>query len=175
FPAPSFGLSGWSSDGTHVFLYDEFDVWTINLYDQKAERITSGRKEKTVFRFYTHLASPYQNIEGLRSHAPTFDLKEGVVFNARNLGDERTGYFTFNSNEGLREIIFGNSLFSNLRLADNGTTVVYTEERYDLPPRLIYKNLGSKESSILFQSNPQHFEYNWGKSELVYYQTEKDS
>lgn len=175
FPAPSFGLPGWSHDGTEVFLYDEFDVWTINLYNQKAEKLTYGRKEKTVFRFYTQLASPYRNIDGLGSHATTFDLKEGVIFNARNLGDERTGYFTFNSNEGLREIVFGNSLFSNLRLAANGTTVVYTEERYDLPPRLIYKNLSSKESSILFQSNPQHFEYSWGKSELVYYQTEKDS
>ena len=77
---------------------------------------------------------------------------------ARNLGDERTGYFTFNSNEGLREIVFGNSLFSNLRLAADGTSVVYTEERYDLPTQLIYKNLSSKASSILFRSNPQHFE-----------------
>src|SRR5690606_29372632 len=50
--------------------------------------------------------------------------------------------------------------------------VIYTQERYEMPPGIMAFNTKSKKSELIFQSNPQHFKYKWGKSKLVDYKIE---
>ncbi|MCG2419749.1 prolyl oligopeptidase family serine peptidase [Aequorivita sp. F47161] len=169
-PFRPYGLAGWTINEAEVLIYDKFDIWAITPNGNKTRKITNGRSEKIRFRLYNYLNNPYKDF-----NAQLYDFTNGIIVKARSLVDERTGYFTYNNNVGLEKIVFKDSFVSNLRLADDGNSVIYTQERYDSPPQLMFLNLKQKKPILLQQSNPQHFKYNWGKSELVYYTSQKDS
>jgi len=55
FPPPynSFGVAGWSVDEKYVFIYDEFDIWRVDIESGKATNFTCGvgRAHSLILRF----------------------------------------------------------------------------------------------------------------------------
>jgi dipeptidyl aminopeptidase/acylaminoacyl peptidase len=175
FPPPSYGNPGWSADEKQILLYDEHDIWAISPDGKKADRITEGKKNSTIYRIYRLSEGPFENSQFEAQNARLFDLKQGVFLSAHNTHDERRGYFNYSVRKGLQEIVFKNSYIKDLRASKDRQQLVYTEERYDAPPMLMYRDMKDAKPVEIQQSNPQHFKYKWGHSQLVYYTTTRDS
>ena len=48
--APSAGKAGWTDGDTCFWIYDEFDIWSIDTKTLKPKRLTEGRENGIVFR-----------------------------------------------------------------------------------------------------------------------------
>jgi dipeptidyl aminopeptidase/acylaminoacyl peptidase len=86
---------------------------------------------------------------------------------------EHTGYCFWNQKTGLQPLLDKKMRTSQFTASEKNNSYVYVEENFNAPPRILIKeNLNSKER-VLFQSNPQHFKYNWGNSKLIAYTNSK--
>ncbi len=170
-PPPSYGNPGWSTDEKEILLYDEYDIWAITPDGKKAEKITQGKESSTIYRLYRLADGRFEYPKFEAQYAKLFNLRESVFITARNPRNESTGYFNYSSKKGLEEIAFKDSYIKDLRASKNRQQLVYSEERYDIPPKLMYRDIKNAKPLEIRQSNPKHFKYKWGHSELVSYTT----
>ncbi len=173
-PYTSYGNAGWTADEKEILLYDAYDIWAVSPNAKSHKRITHGREDGRRYRIYTLTDDIFESSKFDSSYFNTyFDLGEGVILSAYELDTGNSGYFKYSTKKGLVKIVFKDALISNLRLSKNGAAVVYSEERFDLPKRLIFKDLIENRTRMMYQSNPQHFQYKWGREELVSYKNKK--
>lgn len=170
-PPPSYGNPGWSTDEKEILLYDEYDIWAITPDGKKVEKITAGKENSTIYRLYRLSESRFEYPKFEAQYAKLFNLKKGVFITARDTNNESTGYFNYSTKKGLEEIVLKDSYIKNLRASKNRQQLVYTEERFNAPPKLMYRDIKNTNSVAIEQSNRHHFKYKWGHSELVYYTT----
>ena len=165
-----FGSPGWSTTGNEILLYDEFDIWVIKSDGTNARRITNGREQGIKYRL--DLKNDFDRrllYEGLI--VKQYDLHQTIFLRGEGR-DGKTGYFSWNKNNGVVPIIYGDSHFKNLLFTAKKNKFITIEERFNLPPRLITVK-GPAEEKTIFQSNPHHDKFNWGKSELISFQNSK--
>jgi len=167
-----YGNAGWTTSDGEILLYDEFDLWAFKPDGSRNRRLTNGReahiryrldlKPKTVNRKYLY--------EGLLHQQ--YDLKKTLLLRGENQNGQ-TGFYTWDAATGIKTIISNNSYFSNLITGLKRDTYFCMEQKFDLPPRMIALGNNSNEKCI-FQSNPQHADFSWGRSELVSFQNSKN-
>lgn len=158
----------WSVNEEEFIYYDSHDIWASKPNGSNKRRLTFGKENGITFRIYdlafTHLENNIENI----SYSEEYDLKKGVFLKAVD-EDEKSGFF-YLDNKGTQQIVFKNAYIPWLKKAKNTNTVVYTEERFDLPRSIVKTSLLREvKNRLVYQSNPHHFKYNWGKSELLKY------
>lgn len=171
-PNSTYGNPGWTKNEKEIILYDEYDVWAISPTGSRIKRLTSGRENDTKYRIHNFTNDFYENIPFGTMHAGySFNLTEGIVLNIQNKDNGSNGYATYSWNNGMRTIVYKNALISNLRLSKDGTSMVYSEERYDCPRKIYSQKIDREEKKVLYQSNPQQFDYHWGHDELVHFNT----
>lgn len=161
---PPYGNPGWTKDEKEILFYDKYDIYKISTDGSKYRKLTNGRKENKIYRI-----APDENGNQLPG---SFDLKAGTLLKIRDGRDHSTGYAILSENNSLITIIENEGYLSNLKVDDKVETMIYTEENYDRPPALKKYSLVTKKISELHQSNPQHFDFKWSKSELVKYRLE---
>ncbi|SKC10653.1 Dipeptidyl aminopeptidase/acylaminoacyl peptidase [Sphingobacterium nematocida] len=140
-----------TEDPDIVYLTDVFDIWEYNVKKGSAVRITSGREQGrrysfavSNFNFYSH-PWQYQRASILRSGKK--NLLKYV-----NLNDFSEGICILNSNNRVVEqIADGLGNVSEVRFDE--TAIVYKEESFNLPPRIVYLNPESKKRNVLYNSN----------------------
>jgi dipeptidyl aminopeptidase/acylaminoacyl peptidase len=171
-PNSAYGNPGWTKNEKEIILYDEYDVWAISPTASTIKRLTTGRETNTKYRIHNFTNDFYENIPFGTMHAGySFDLSEGIILNIQNNDDGSTGYAFYTLKNGMYKIVQKDALISNLRLSEDGNSIVYTEEQYDHPRTIYSQHLDGKERKVLYQSNPQHFDYRWGNEELVHFNT----
>lgn len=171
-PNSAFEEAIWIENEKEVALYDGLDIWLITVDGKTSKRITNGKETNRKFRF--HLTTDdfvLRTKFGLLHSGNTVNLDRGAILSARDIDKGKTGYFMYTGKDGVQPIVYGDALYSNLRLSKDRKTVVYSMETYNQPPKLIFKNLNKGFERTVYQSNPQHFDYQWGKEELVEYKT----
>lgn len=161
---PSYGCPGWTKDDSALLVYDEFDVWKISLNGNMA-RLTNGRENGTVFRIVPQNYLQHGGINYSGRMTGVFDLSKELWFMGEN--NNRIEYYRWNVTNGCKLAIGSRNSLSSLK-TNAIKTALYVEQSYNLPPRLMYLN-GKGSQKQLFQSNPQHFRYNWGRPEIVSY------
>ncbi len=172
-PNSAYGNPGWTSNDKEIILYDKYDIWVISPDNKTKYRLTTGKERENQYRLYTLFDDFIESSNfGYIHDTPVFNFKNGVVLSAHDLDQGKTGYFTYSIEDGLKTIIFKDALISNLRLSHDGSTLIYSEETYNSPPKLMLKTMDKDNSKILYQSNPQHFDYSWGHSQLIDYTTQ---
>ncbi len=173
-PKGAYGPPIWSEDEKEVALYDGYDIWLITPDGSKAKRITNGKETNSRFRF--HLTTEDFAIRSklsIRHNSNSVDLKRGVIFSVQSLEDGKTGYVEYSRTKGVVPIVFEEALYSNLRMSADRKTIVYSVETYQHPPKLVVQDLKTGKEQMVYQSNPQHFDYQWGKEELVKFESPK--
>ena len=166
----AFGSPGWSTMGNEILLYDEFDIWVVKSDGTNARRITNGREQGIKYRL--DLKNDYEGrplYDG--SIVKQYDLQQTILLYGEGK-DGKTGYFRWNAGKGTVPIIYKDSYFKSLLFDSKKEKFITIEERFDLPPRLINIK-GSAEQKTIFQSNPHHDKFNWGRSELIHFQNSK--
>lgn len=170
---PAYGIAGWTKNDASLLIYDQYDIWEITPDNKKATRLTAGKEKQTCFRIPKKKDGTWnkQNFDGLTSNE--VDLDNGLLLQAK--GDNLfSGYFSWNRKQGEKAIVYSNSHIDQILKASKSNMYGYREQKYDNPPGLFLKEASKIKSQKLFESNPQHHEYEWGKSELIYFQNAKE-
>lgn len=159
------GIMGWTANEKELLVYDTYDIWLLKTAGSSAVRLTNGREKGIVFRLVSK--SPYGATDSASNGV--LDLDNGLLLQA--VSNSKSGYFTWDTSNGLRQIIFENNRIGSIKLSSNGT-YIYVREHSHLSPQLVFQFRNNKPK-VLYQSNPQQKNYAWGFSRLISYENSK--
>lgn len=163
-----YGKMGWTT--TNEFLiYDEFDIWKVGATNLSPKCLTNGRPKGTVYREYKLLdiwEYPINSKSIFKGH----DLSRDLIF---KISDSlfNHGFVKRKPNGQINTFLSKTARISELRKAKFKDSYVFVEENYNSPPKLQYLN-GIKHNTI-FQSNPHHKNFTFGKTEIIAFKNNK--
>jgi len=160
------GIAGWSSCSRYLLVYDEFDLWQIEVSTMVFKRLTRGREEKKVFRISTPLyetTPPYHEL----SNSPSIRLENELLFSVKDHNHGMSGFYSWDRRNGTREILWSEKRINQV-VKTSQEEYIYLGQRFDSPPAIM-KIDGKKNEKLIMQSNPQHKKYMWGKASLLKY------
>ena len=167
---PPYGIGGFTKEDKTLLLYDKHDIWEINSDGSGTKKLTNGRSSQIVYR----LSGIYDATTAIKSwmmpQLPIVDnnsmLMEGIASDFST-----SGYYKLNKFK-IHTITTVAKRLKHLIKAKNCDYYTFTQEDYNSPLEIVGME-GSGKTSSIFKSNKQHYQYNWGKSELISYQNEK--
>lgn len=161
------GLAGWTQDNQAVLLYDYYDIWCVAVDGKKRERLTQGQENNTRFRFQKKQIVGQGNYSGLIDN--NIDITKSITLTAFNHHNGNSGYYRLNPDKRLSELVMDQSLSSHIIESKRSEAFVYEKQKFDNPPTIIFRKNAKDKDKELFISNPQHFRYQWGKSEMIHF------
>lgn len=160
-PADAYGFAGWTEKDASVVLYDQFDLWEVQLATQSARNLTNGfgRKHQLQLRYV-----PLE-IEDLESRRlPT----DGLVLSAAHEVNRSTGFYKLPAGGGEpAKLIHGDKLMSGLIKAKKADAVLFTQQSFVEFPDLWSAKLDLVSPTKISNANPQQSQYVWGTQELI--------
>lgn len=164
------GIAGWTQDDTEIIIYDEYDLWAFTTDGNNYRLLTNGHQLKKVFRLAKISSKKGVNYlyDGLNSEI--LDLSESNYLTAL-CNDGKSGFYKLDPGKAPFKLVFKDSYTDQFQSSTIDDTFFYTEQKFDLPPRLLVYN--KKQIKTVFQSNPQHEKFYWGHSELVEFSNSK--
>jgi dipeptidyl aminopeptidase/acylaminoacyl peptidase len=169
--ASPFGNPAWIQADNTLLVYDKYDIWSIALDGSSARRLTKGRENKTTYRIAPQSPQLYDKMNYDVGYKIMYQPSERLVLKTEAL--EHKGYCFWDKKNGVQPLLDKKMHTSRLLAGQNNDCYVYQEENYNFPPRLLFKQKSNSKEKVLFQSNPQHFKYNWGRSKLISYTNSK--
>jgi len=169
---PSYGIAAWNKKNNSLLIYDQYDIWEITVDGKKTTRLTNGKEKQICYRIPKRKNGTwnYINFDGLS--CSEIELDQGLIMEAN--GDNLfSGYYTWNRKQGEKAIVYSNSQIDQILKTSKSNVYIFREQKYDSPPSLFLKEESKNTPQKLFESNSQHHQYEWGKSELIYYQNAK--
>ncbi|MFN8430419.1 MAG: prolyl oligopeptidase family serine peptidase [Spirosomataceae bacterium] len=162
----SYGVAGFLKDQEKIWLYDKFDIWEANLGKSKElKRLTKGREKGITYRYII-----------LDEKASVIETEMPVLLHQFNHKTKASGYARLNpaDSTGVSELIWDNMHFSEkVWKARNSDDLVFTAESFEVFPDLQHTQMTDfKEIQKISTANPQQESINWGRVELVDYQSQ---
>ncbi|WP_281309749.1 S9 family peptidase [Flavobacterium flavigenum] len=166
-----YGNPGWTPDDAEILIYDQYDLWAIKPNGNSFRRLTHGRESAIQYRIADIPFKKKINLlyEGFRNDI--VDLENGIILRGEG-ADGKTGYFKWRKKPEPKTIVYGDFYAEQLLYNKEKHTFFYTQQKFDVPPTLLYKTAASQAKPI-FESNLQHYHYDWGKAELMHYKNSK--
>lgn len=162
-----YGFAGWTTNN-ELLIFDEFDVWKINGNGKIPQCLTNGRNSGTCFRPYNNL---YEGFSKYGSNSKkVYNLDQNNIFSTRD-SLFNYGYALRKPNGVMQPLLNETGRISELRKANYEDVYIYLKEKNNEPPAIWEMNGRGKK--ILFQSNPQQFKFNIGKTELIPYKNKE--
>jgi dipeptidyl aminopeptidase/acylaminoacyl peptidase len=154
----AYGFGGFTKEGK-ALLYDEFDIWELDLPGEiKPKKLTKGRAETTEFRTFRldrenrNLASYYQG-DLLLSSFGKFTKDEGL--------------HSINANGTIKALIeVGAHSLSGVQKAENAEVLTFRKEDFQNYPDVFVLDTTSENLKIT-DLNPHQKDFLWGSVELV--------
>lgn len=167
-----FGIAGWTAGDSSVLIYDEYDLWSVNLKDRKAKRLTKGREQQIIFRLANTLgqADRIMNFDGFTF--PQINLEDGIYLKAYGKITKQSGYYRWNGVE--HPLVFADKSITELGFSKDSETLYYKVEDFNAAPAIMAVGKTSATSTMVFNSNPQQTVYHWGSSQLISYTNSKN-
>jgi len=168
-PKNAFGLAGWTADDASVVIYDQFDLWDVNLQSKVARNLTAGfgRKNQLELR-YVHLGDARQSPQ-----TKALPADKPWVLSATHDVNQSTGYYTINPTASTtsepKRLIHADKLFSGLIKAKDSDTILFTQQTFTEFPDLWSADLNFTQPQKISYANPQQAQYNWGTQEMIDY------
>ena len=153
---PPFGNGGWFKDDKAILLYDEFDVWKVNLDGSKPVKLTYGKENNIIFR-PVRLSYEY----------PWIDPSKDLYFSAFGDLDKKMGYYRFTVKNKFEKLIYDDKAISGLRKAEKSDYFLYTSETYSSSPNVYRTSYTFADGSKISDTNLQQSKFAWGKSQLI--------
>lgn len=168
----SYGFYGWTANDQSILVYDQFDIWEIATDGSFAKRLTKGREKNTKFRIIK--TNPDSSSLNFLSRAPreVVDLNTTFLLKAISADNKNEGFCILEKgNEKTLE--FSSHYIRKILKATDAEVYVYVQEDYEHPPSLQIKKGNKGKPKCIFQSNPQHDNYHWGKVSTIHYNNDK--
>lgn len=162
-----YGLGGYTKDGK-VLLYDQYDIWAVSMDGKVPQRMTKGRGSNIQYRILPeqewHI--PY-NFSG--ASLEIVDPSKPVWLRTLDLDSNTPGYSLLTVSSGKVKPVTPGYSASRLLRAKHSLAYLFINQRFDIPPQVIY-GAGTGKHSLIVQSNPHHFKYSWGRSRLIQFE-----
>jgi dipeptidyl aminopeptidase/acylaminoacyl peptidase len=168
----AFGCPSWSSEDKEILLYDEFDIWAIKPDGSDCVRMTRGREVQISFRIEDNPDTRQLKFLWDGIQIPTLDFEKELFLKGEG-ADGKSGYFSWKKGMGVHLLRYTDSYVEGLNYQEKKLKLFWTEQRFDLPPRILSVDNSSLVTNVVFQSNPQQYNYYWGKSELIHFKNSK--
>lgn len=168
--AGAYGSATWSANDEQVFINDKYDVWSFNPDGKSKLNLTNGegRKNKLTYRLYAMRESEMPRSE----NSTGIDLKKPVYLTIFNHLNKENGWAKINPKTGkqLNHLTVGPFAYKQAKVTDDGKTLIYLKENYELSPNL-YVSSDFKNELKISDINQQQNNFNWGTAELVKWTT----
>lgn len=164
----AYGFAGFTKDDSTIVIYDKYDIWEVTLGTASAKRITKGREKNIIFRIVQTNIIKQLPFDGTIM-SDTIDLNSQLVLKASLPDDSMQGYYTL-KNSVEKKLIFAPNRIYEIRKSAETNTYLFFQEDYEHPTsaQLILND----QIQTLYQSNPQHRNFFWGKVTTVNYLSE---
>jgi dipeptidyl aminopeptidase/acylaminoacyl peptidase len=179
----AYGVAGWTADDSSIVLYDQFDLWEVNLSNQSHRNLTAGygRQNKLELRYVNLEAekrpSAFQLETGASNEKKALPSDTAWILSATHDVNKSTGYYKLDVKAGTEaaptKLIHADKLISGLIKSKDSNTVVFTQQSFVEFPDLWSADLSFSAPQKISYANPQQAQYNWGTQEMVTY-TSKD-
>jgi len=160
-----YGSVTWTEGDKQIFIYDRYDIWSIDPATGLATNFTNGigRKQKLIMRYVS--TDPEK-----RYVTP----KQTFWMRVQDEETKQWGYYTkvVGTDKEPQKVVMGPFEYSPIGKAKNADSYIYTKASYQLSPDL-YTTTNFKKEAKLSATNPQQANYNWGTAELVTWTTPK--
>ena len=157
----SYGISGWTEEDKYVLINDRYDIWKFDPTGKEAPvNLTQGRANKMRYR-YLRLDPEARNINSserqLLSVIDEKTMASGYGFLRMNTGKPVT-------------ILMDDFRYSTRpRKAKDADKLMFTKERFEVFPDLLYSDFSFQNVRPVSDANPQQKDYTWGTGEHYYW------
>ena len=158
-PAPAYGIAGWTADGNHVFLYDAYDWWKVDLTgERQPECLTKGygRKHGKSIRKMT------SNID-----KDVFQKDETVIVSLWDKNTMDEGVYQLDMKGRLKKLMEGPYTYNIYRFSDNHKYCVWNRQNITEFRDLWWSKADFSNPVRVTNVNPQQADYKWGTVKLV--------
>ena len=163
-------FAGWSKDDTHIFVYDQYDLWQISSDGTNRKRLTKGRETGIEYRLNsTNWVKRSKTLFPAR-RTSIINVNEPLLFETIDQQRSMQGYSLLEKNE-MRALFFEQKNTSMILKAAHSESFVCIEETYEHSPKLVFKKNTKDKAVTLFQSNLQQAHYFWGCNTTLNYVT----
>jgi dipeptidyl aminopeptidase/acylaminoacyl peptidase len=176
-PRPSYGVAGYTPDGSAVIAHHRYDLWVLPLDGSAARNLTNGYGAKNEVRLRVVRPAP---LDPLADHGPggaaaarqMIDLSKPVTLFAYGEWTKKSGFFELSGGQ-LREIVFDDASFSTPVRAAKADRFLFTRQTFVEYPDLRVSGPDFRDSKKITDANPQQAEFLWGRRILFEYKNKK--
>lgn len=156
-----YGFGGFTKEG-HALLYDQFDIWSVDL-KKKATPVNitrDGRKNNITYRSL-RLDRDHRNEASY--------YNKGLLVTAFDEDDKSNSLYTLNTRNGRKKAVIETDEFrlSGFDKAQEGDAFVFRKENFQQYPDLYLLKDPKSEPIKLTDVNPQQSKFKWGTVEKV--------
>ena len=168
---PSYGIAGWSKDGSAVLVNARYDVWLVPLRGGDAVNLTRGVGEREQIRFRVVRLDRDEPGTGRDRPAPDegIDTSAPILLSAYGEWTKKSGYWIVEPGKEPRPLIWQDRMIRNLRKAKDADRVIFTSETFEEFPDWYVSGLDFEKPRRVTDANPQQKEYAWGRRVLIDY------
>ena len=172
-PRPSYGLAGFTRDGSAAIAQQRYDLWLLPLDGSPAKNLTNGFGTKNEVRLRIVRTVPLDPLAdfgpgGATAERQKIDLDKPLTLAAYGEYNKKSGFFEL-ANGQLREIVFEDASFSTPVRAAKADTYLLTRQTFVEFPDLRISGADFKAARKITDVNPQQAEYRWGRRVLFDY------
>lgn len=156
------GIAGWSKDEKHVFIYDRYDIWSVDLNGSDSPvNITNGFGRRNNIRLRYVRLDPEE--EFINTGKPSY-------LSAFNYENKSAGFFRIRLDKQIdpATLIMDKVSFPGQPVkAKNADLLLWQRGTFADYPELYVSDMNFANDKKISTTNPQQKKYNWGTCELV--------
>jgi dipeptidyl aminopeptidase/acylaminoacyl peptidase len=168
-PRPSYGLAGFTNDGTAVIAQHRYDLWLVPLDGSRATNLTGGVGSKNEMRFrYLRTQPDDPTLPRAAGPRGTIDLSKPMTLSAYGQWTKKAGFYEL-SNGQLKELVYEDASFSTPEKAAKADRYLFTRQTFVEFPDLRVSGPGFTDAKTITDANPQQKDFAWGRRILFDY------
>ncbi|MEM7415423.1 MAG: prolyl oligopeptidase family serine peptidase [Gemmatimonadota bacterium] len=162
---PPHGIAGWLENDQGVLVYDEWDVWLVQMDGSEPRRLTEGAQDDVRYR----IVDLDEENDGIASDEPVYyslysEWTKEAGFARADLGDDPETLVWEDKRFG--------GFFTPFVKAEDADVFAFRMEGFDDSPDWFVADADLSDPRQVTHTNPFHDDYAWGRVELVDYENE---
>jgi dipeptidyl aminopeptidase/acylaminoacyl peptidase len=173
FTKPSYGIGGFTTDGSAAIIPTRFDLWVVPLDGGRARNLTNGvgTREQIVLRPVRLAPVDSTTRPGDRARRE-WDLSQPLTLSAYGEWTKKSGYYRL-ADGALTPLLYEDASIGIATVADKADRLVFTRQTFQEYPDLRVASTDFTNATRISEVNPQQAEYRWGKRVLFDYTTRR--
>jgi dipeptidyl aminopeptidase/acylaminoacyl peptidase len=157
---PVWGLGDWTQDSESLVVYDEYDAWMVARDGSSTTRLTDGRGDRIRYRL-TEARGEDDDAE------PHLDPAAPMHFSMYGDRSKKRGVARLDADGEFTILRWEDRQLGGLIRARDAEVYAWTEEAFDLPPRLMVAGDDLTPGEPTATTNEWLADRAWGRAELI--------